>query len=141
MSLVLLTRDPIDPEATRKTLEDPTLGGLTMFIGEVRSLTGSKETSKLVYSAYEEMALAQMKRIAQEAEEKWSARVAMIHRLGELFPGDIAVLAAAACAHREEAFACCRHLIETLKFDVPIWKQEFGPDGVAWIEGDSRVME
>lgn len=141
MSLILLTHDPIDPEAARRSLEDPKLGGVTMFIGQVRSVTGDRETSKLIYSAYEEMALAQMKRIAQEAESQWSARVAMIHRLGELFPGEIAVLTAAACAHRDEAFACCRHLIETLKFDVPIWKQEFGPDGVAWIEGDSRVME
>lgn len=134
--MIQLTREPIDPEKLRKAVEDPSLGGVVVFAGEVRSFTRGKETSKLVYEAYEEMALPVMKKIACEAIEKWPGKVAMVHRVGELLPGEIAVVTAAACPHRADAFACCRFLIDRLKEDVPIWKQEIGPDGCVWVEGE-----
>ncbi|MBA3724974.1 MAG: molybdenum cofactor biosynthesis protein MoaE, partial [Armatimonadetes bacterium] len=62
------------------------------------------------------------------------ARVAIVHRLGELLPGEIAVVTVAACTHRAEAFECCRFLIDRLKQDVPIWKKEFGDTGDIWVE-------
>ncbi len=82
-----------------------------------------------------------MESIAAHAASKWHAKVSMVHRLGELVPGEIAVVTAAGCAHREEAFECCKYLIDALKNDVPIWKKEFGPDGNAWVEGETRVVE
>ncbi|MGI8924456.1 MAG: molybdenum cofactor biosynthesis protein MoaE [Fimbriimonadales bacterium] len=129
-----MTREAIDPEAVRASIEDATLGGVVLFLGEVRGTTGGRATSKLFYEAYEEMALPHMRAIALEAEGRWGARVAMVHRLGELLPGKIAVATAAACAHRAEAFDCCRFLIDRLKEDVPIWKKEFGDTGNLWVE-------
>jgi molybdopterin synthase catalytic subunit len=137
--VVELTRTPIDVETLLRAVESPWLGGLVLFVGEVRSLTAGRETTKLIYDAYEEMAIPQMRAIADHARSQWGANVAMAHRLGELLPGDIAVVTAAACPHRNEAFDCCRFLIDSLKADVPIWKQEFGPDGAAWIEGENPV--
>lgn len=131
--LVQLTREPIDPEAIRKKLEAPALGGVVVFCGEVRSVTRGKSTQKLVYEAYEAMAVEQMKLIAAQCAGKWEARVACVHRIGELAPGEIAVVTAAACPHRDQAFACCRELIDRIKEDVPIWKKEFGPDGEEWV--------
>ncbi len=100
------------------------MGGVVVFCGEVRSLTGEEVTSSLVYESYEDMAVAQMRKIAEEAVGRWQARVAVGHRTGELKPGEIAVVCAAACAHRAEAFDCCRFLIDRIKADVPIWKAE-----------------
>jgi len=131
--IVALTKEPIDPETIRKSLESPELGGVVVFCGEVRSVTGDAATSKLEYEAYASMATAQMLRIATECAEKWKGNVACVHRIGELQPGEIAVVTAAACAHRDAAFACCRELIDRIKEDVPIWKKEFGPDGEAWV--------
>ncbi len=138
--MVALTHEPLDADEIRRGIEDPALGGVVVFAGEVRSVTDGRETARLVYTAYEEMALKRMEAIAGEAVRRWGGRVAMSHRLGELLPGDVSVVTAAACPHRAEAFECCRFLIDRLKQEVPIWKQEYGPDGAAWVEGDRRVM-
>ena len=132
-----LTESPLDPEHLRKRVEDPTLGGVVVFCGEVRSITGSTPTDKLFYEAYQEMALEQMRALANQAAHRWSANVAVAHRLGELLPGDIAVVCVAACAHRNEAFDCCRFLIDAIKADVPIWKKE---GESAWIVGESSMQ-
>lgn len=137
--MIRLQPEPIDPELIRRSLEGTDAGGVALFCGEVRAVTGEVRTERVVYTAYEPMALAEMERLAKQAAERWDARVAVVHRLGELLPGDIAVVTAAACAHRAEAFAACRFLIERLKADVPIWKQEFGPDGSVIREGERTV--
>lgn len=128
-----LTTETLDPERLRKACESSDLGGVVVFCGEVRAVTSDLETDHLEYEAYEEMALAKMRQIAEEASERWHANVAIAHRLGRLEPGDIAVVTIAACGHRAEAFEACRHLIDRIKEDVPIWKKEFGPDGSSWV--------
>jgi len=100
------------------------LGGIATFSGDVRAETDGEMTEKLFYEAYEDMALKQMEGIAEEAARKWDANVGIAHRLGELLPGETAVICVAACAHRAEAFDCCRFLIDRIKEDVPIWKRE-----------------
>ena len=139
-----LVRTPIDPAVATRLVQDATLGGVVVFLGDVRGVTGSRHTDRLEYEAHEVMALAQMRTLAEEAAERFAANVAIVHRLGEVGPGETTVVCAAACAHRAEAFECCHHLIDTLKSDVPIWKKEFGPDGEEWVhplaEGeDSRL--
>lgn len=136
--MILLTRSPIDVDSVRRAVEGPGLGGIALFSGVVRGVTDFEITEKLVYEAYETMAIEQMKRLAEEAAAKWEANVALVHRLGELFPGETAVVTAAACAHRAEAFECCRFLIDSLKADVAIWKQEHSESGAVWIQGDAR---
>ncbi len=138
---VFLESEPINAESLTSLTKDVRLGGVVTFTGEVRSLTGDMDTSKLIYEAHESMAIAQMTQIASFAAEKWDANVAISHRIGELMPGDIAVVCVAACAHRNQAFECCRYLIDQIKQDVPIWKKEFGSSGEAWVAGDlGRVV-
>jgi molybdopterin synthase catalytic subunit len=136
---VWLLDEPLDVSTLADSVKDVRYGGVVTFSGEVRSITGDLDTSKLIYEAHKGMALAQMERIAQEAANRWDANVAVAHRIGELLPGDVAVYCVAACAHRAEAFDCCRHLIDRIKEDVPIWKKEFGASGEAWIAGSERV--
>ncbi|MER3413742.1 MAG: hypothetical protein C4341_05805 [Armatimonadota bacterium] len=137
--MIRLQREPIDPEMIRRSLEGTDAGGVAVFCGEVRAVTSGVVTERVVYTAYEPMALAEMERLATQASKRWSARVAIVHRLGQLMPGEIAVVTAAACVHRAEAFEACRFLIERLKADVPIWKEEFGPDGNIIREGEQTV--
>jgi len=136
---VLLVESPLDVQAIVESVKDVRCGGVVTFTGEVRSVTGGVDTSKLVYEAHETMALKQMAGIANEAAAKWDANVAIAHRIGELAPGEVAVVCVAACAHRSAAFECCRFLIDRIKEDVPIWKKEFGKDGEAWIAGEKRI--
>jgi molybdopterin synthase catalytic subunit len=81
------------------------------------------------------MALAEMQRIAEsiEREAHGLVRVAVVHRVGALHVGDLAVVCAASAPHRAEAFAACRALIDAIKHRVPIWKREHGPDGAYWV--------
>jgi len=136
---VLLLDEPLDVSALVASVKDHRYGGVVTFTGEVRSVTGDMDTSKLIYEAHPSMALKQMNQIAEEAAAQWDANVAIAHRIGELEPGGIAVVCVAACAHRAEAFECCRFLIDRIKEDVPIWKKEFGSTGEAWVAGDQRV--
>lgn len=126
---VILTEDPLDPEALRKSVEHVELGGVVVFCGEVRARTDDLVTTELEYVAYEQMAIHQMRQVASEASIRWDASVAVAHRLGTLVPGDIAVVTVAACAHRADAFEACKFLIDRIKDVVPIWKVEERPSG------------
>ncbi len=119
-----LESTPLDAVGMIASVKSEVLGGVVVFEGDVRSRTGDQLTAGLSYEAYEEMATSQLRLIAEEAAERWSANVAVAHRLGTLMPGEAAVITVAACAHRAEAFECCRFLIERIKEDVPIWKKE-----------------
>ncbi len=71
--------------------------------------------------------------MADEAEKRFSAQVAILHRTGVLEVGDLAVVIAASALHREQAFDGCRFAIEELKKQVPIWKKETYDDGEDWV--------
>jgi molybdopterin synthase catalytic subunit len=85
---------------------------------------------RLEYEAYETLAVKEGKRIVAEALARFGVRrVACVHRLGELAIGELAVWVAVSAAHRDEAFAACRYVIDEVKQRVPIWKKEHYPDG------------
>lgn len=136
--MIALVREPIVVERCLPP-SDPSLGGFVLFLGTVRGVTDAEHTEFLEYSAHEPMALAQMERIAAEAKKSFGAEVVIVHRLGRLEVGEIAVLTAAATPHREQAFSACRFLIDSIKRDVPIWKKEAMEGGAFWVEGDTRV--
>ena len=112
-------------------------GAVCVFDGIVRDNTRGRKTLHLDYEAYREMALAQMRRLAEEAVERFGVRdVTLIHRLGRLTVGETSVLIVVASAHRAAAFDACRWLIDTLKKTVPIWKKETFVDGAVWADGE-----
>jgi molybdopterin synthase catalytic subunit len=133
---VALTREPIDMEAVRRSVEDPVAGAVVLFVGTVRDHEGERTVEALEYEAYERVAAERLRALAEEALVAWpAARIAIAHRLGRLALGEASVAVAVATAHRAEAFDCCRHLMERLKLSVPIWKRSFGPQGAIWVEG------
>ena len=80
------------------------------------------------------MAVAEMKKIAEQAIAKWPVlKIAIHHRVGILAIGEIPVIIAVSCAHRNAAFEACQFAIDTLKKTVPIWKKEFFDDGEVWV--------
>jgi molybdopterin synthase catalytic subunit len=128
-TFVDLVTERIDVAALRAKFENPGRGAVVVYEGVVRSRTADRSTEKLHYEAYPEMAIEAMRRIA---EEQANADTCIVHRIGELFPGETAVVCIVACAHRAEAFDTCRKLIDRVKEEVPIWKKEFGPQGEEW---------
>jgi MoaE-MoaD fusion protein len=109
-------------------------GGLVTFSGSVRNETRGRRVVKLEYEAYPPMAEKRLAAIGAEVAERFGGtRLAIVHRVGTLVPGELAVVIAAAAPHRREAFRGCEHAIERLKEDVPIWKKEYFEDGEVWV--------
>jgi molybdopterin converting factor subunit 1 len=109
-------------------------GGLVTFTGVVREESRGRRVVRLTYEAYPSMAERVLAGIGREAEERWpGAQLAIVHRVGVLEPGEVAVAIAAAAPHRAEAFEACRFAIERLKQDAPIWKRETYEDGESWV--------
>lgn len=135
MSVSYLTSDPIDVGAVLASVQSADRGGVAAFLGVVRDHHGGRRVLRLQYSAYVPMAEAECARITAETESRWPVCVALRHRLGSLEVGEAALVAVAGSAHREGAFAACRHLVEEVKRRVPIWKQEFYADGsMEWVD-------
>lgn len=124
---------PLAPARAVASVERRSAGGVVTFIGKVREHSQGRTIHHLEYEAYEPMALRVIQQIAAGVESEIpDARVAIHHRLGWLGIGELAVVVAAAAAHRAEAFDACRAAIDRLKRDVPIWKREVAVDGTTW---------
>jgi molybdopterin synthase catalytic subunit len=116
-------------------------GGVGALVGLVRDHHQGRAVLRLEYSAYGPMADAECARIVAETEARWRVAIALQHRLGALAIGDAAVAIVAASAHRDDAFAACRHVIEEVKRRVPVWKREFYADGtVAWVDPTAAMQ-
>lgn len=110
------------------------VGGVAVFIGLVRSENDGHAVTLLEYQAYASMARAELARIVEElVAETPGIELAILHRVGALSVGDLAVVGAASAPHRDEAFSACRALIDRVKARVPIWKREHGPSGPTWV--------
>ena len=136
--LVEIQETPLDVAAVLASVEGDRSGGVTLFVGRVRdhdSHEGSdKEVVGLDYSAHP-TALGVMRRVCERVAEAHPVHgLAAVHRVGSLAIGDVAVVVAAAAAHRGEAFEASRELIDTLKAEVPIWKhQRFADGSEEWV--------
>jgi MoaE-MoaD fusion protein len=132
-----IVREPIEVHVVSEKIKVPADGAVLIFDGVVRNNTRGRETLYLDYEAYEEMALAKLEELAEQAMGKFAVRdVALVHRLGRLEIGETSVLIVVASAHRAAAFEACRWLIDTLKRTVPIWKKEYFVDGAVWADGE-----
>ena len=106
-----------------------------LFLGTVRELTGAERTAFLEYDAYAPMAETKLAEVAATAKDRWPLRrIAIVHRLGKMAVGEVAVAVAVSAPHRAEAFAAAAWIMDTVKELVPIWKRENAPDGsAAWV--------
>jgi molybdopterin converting factor subunit 1 len=137
-----IVRERIDTEGVLSRIKRGEDGAAVVFEGVVRNQTRGRKTLYLDYEAYEEMALAQMEGLAENALKQFQVReVALVHRLGRLEIGETSVLIVVASAHRAAAFEACRWLIDTLKRTVPIWKKEYFEDGAVWADGEAFPEE
>jgi len=134
-----VTFDPVTLDEVARAVVQPRTGAVATFAGVVRAVSGGKEVAYLEYEAYQEMAVAKMRQIADESRARWPdiVDIAIVQRIGRLEVGDVAVVIAVSSGHRDQGcFEACRYAIDRLKQIVPIWKKEVGPGGEEWVEGD-----
>ena len=129
-------------ELERLRAGDARIGAIASFVGLVRDVNEASEVRAMTLEHYPGMTEKALAQIVEEARSRWNIIDALvIHRVGELKPGDQIVLAAVAGAHRGEAFAACEFIMDYLKTRAPFWKKEQTPAGERWVEARASDEE
>jgi molybdopterin synthase catalytic subunit len=111
----------------------PGTGAVVVFDGVVRD----DDIREMELEAYEEVALKELEKIAQDATRLHNLiHVDIVHRIGRLSVGENILLIVVSAGHRPEAYAGSRYIIEEIKKGVPIWKKELTKDGGRWVAGE-----
>lgn len=112
------------------------IGAIVTFTGTVRGEAKGRPIAAMSLEHYPGMTETELQRIEAEAHSRWPLQASLIvHRVGELMPGDNIVLVITASAHRHAAFEAAAFLMDYLKTSAPFWKKETGADGQAtWVE-------
>lgn len=133
--MIQLTESPIDPMAAIEQLRSVHAGAVVTFLGTTREWTQGRRTITLHYDGYRDMAVHQLNELERLARDQFDlVDCVVIHRLGNVPLAEASVLVAVSAAHRGPAFAAAEWLMNKLKAEVPIWKQEHWSDGtVEWV--------
>ncbi|MDH3514448.1 MAG: molybdenum cofactor biosynthesis protein MoaE [Gammaproteobacteria bacterium] len=137
---IRLAEKAFDPwqELARHQSEQPALAGkfgaTAVFIGTLRDFNQGSAVQAMTLEHYAPMTQKHLERVAGEAGSRWPIEdVLVIHRYGELRPNEPIVCVGVWAAHRDAAFAACRHIIDELKARAPFWKQEMTEQGRRWV--------
>ena len=145
--MIEITARPIDEAAVLASVKSDQAGAVVLFLGTTREFTAvgeaNKQTVRLEYECYRDMALKELHALAADALERWSlVGLAIVHRTGAVPLGETSVAIAVSSCHRPDAFAAGRWLIDTLKERVPIWKKENWADGTRdWVHPGLSTAE
>jgi molybdopterin synthase catalytic subunit len=128
--MVSLTDKPIDTAAVLGQAASRDAGAVVLFLGTTREFTYGRRSVALDYQCYPTMAEKKLAELEAEARRRWPIiGCTIVHRLGRLELGEASIAIAVSTPHRADAFAAGQWLIDTIKHDVPIWKQEHWADG------------
>jgi molybdopterin synthase catalytic subunit len=126
----VLSAGPLDMVGMLAGAHHPGAGAVVLFSGEVRNQNRGREVAFLEYESYRPLASKLIGEILAAAKEKWPLAIAIArHRVGKVTVGDTAVVVITASAHRSEAYAANRYIIDRIKHEAPIWKCEHYTDG------------
>lgn len=141
LTIYSITEDEVNINDLLDQITLTSTGAAGIFTGMVRGVTtrgDSHETEYLEYESYQLMAEAKMKQVADEIRSRWDTieGIAIVQRIGRLYPRTPTVLIACTAAHRDTGvFDAARYGIDRLKEIVPVWKKEIGTGGNEWVEG------
>jgi molybdopterin synthase catalytic subunit len=125
---------PLDIRQAESFLYSAKDGGVVLFVGNIRENAGDRKVKSIFFEAYDEMVIDELDRISNELQTQFNiSKIVLIHRVGEVLPGESAVIAGVSSKHRKEAFEACTELMNRLKASVPIWKKEMYEDGGEWL--------
>lgn len=132
---ITITHEPLSVDKVFKSVSAKSAGGTVLFIGTVRNRSGRMSVARMELESAQDLAKADLERISNAAMRKFDIlKAAVSHRIGRMIVGDIIVIVAVSAAHRKDAFAACRFMIDELKKTTPIWKKELGRGKQRWVE-------
>ena len=134
----------LSEEIRQLRANDLRVGAVASFVGTVRDLNDGKDVSRMTLEHYPGMTEKALSAIVAQAHERWRLFDALVlHRYGDLGPGDQIVLVAVTSAHRGDAFAACEFIMDYLKTRAPFWKKEETANGARWVdarESDEHML-
>ena len=120
-------------------------GASIYFTGTVRDLNNDKIVKGITYDAHNEMVIKSFENIYKDADDKLKIKdraVFIEHVKGYVNLGEISIIIAVACKHRDQAYLLSRYIIEEIKKKSPIWKKEhYKKDESAWLKGTPILNE
>ena len=129
-----ISESPLSVDQALRLVSGPTVGGIALFVGTVRNSDHGADVVSLDYTQHPSAVDVLTKCAEETADQHDVLAIAVEHRVGHLEVGDIAVVVAVGAVHRGEALAACAHLINTLKAEVPIWKEQHFVSGESeWV--------
>src|SRR5215217_7764010 len=129
-----ISETPLDVAEVLRRVSGPEVGGIALFVGTVRDSDHEADVVSLDYTQHPSAQDVLTKCAEETADQHDVLAIAVEHRVGHLEVGDIAVVVAVGAVHRGEALAACAHLINTLKAEVPIWKEQHFASGKSeWV--------
>lgn len=132
--MIKITEKPIDVQKVIDTASSLNAGAVNVFIGTVRNNANGKKVLWLEYEAYETMAIAEIRKVIDQASQRWPLLGwAVTHRVGTLRPGETAVAVAVSTPHRKDSFEACQYIMDEVKAKAPIWKKEVFENGEEWV--------
>ena len=135
--MIRVQSEDFDPgaEIDRLHRERTDIGAVVSFVGMVRGESHGEALTHMTLEHFPGMTERELERIANEARKRWTLNdVAIVHRIGDLAPGDRIVLVVTAAAHRQAAFEAAEFLMDYLKTKAPFWKRELRASGEHWVE-------
>ena len=142
---IRVQEEDFDPGVEIEALRSVAAGAIVSFVGVARDISDDFPVERITLEHYPGMTERSLEDIVHAALARWNlTQVRVIHRFGELRPGDRIVLVATASSHREHAFDACRFIIDYLKTQAPFWKQESGRQGTRWVQSrqsDERARQ
>lgn len=129
-----VTTDPLDVEALRRAVESPAAGAVTCFIGQIRDHDPEADgvVTGIDYTHHPDAGQLMtpiISRVLERLDPKQEATVSAVHRVGHLNVGELALVVCVATAHRRASFDVCEAVVEAIKAELPIWKQQFEATG------------
>ena len=134
-------KEKILHSSAEKFIKNSKFGASIYFLGTVRNINDNKTVTGITYDSHDEMVIKSFEEIYNEADQKLDIKekaVFIEHAKGYLNLGEISIIIAVACKHRDQAYVLSRYIIEEIKKRSPIWKKEHYVDGKEeWLPGHS----
>ena len=138
-------KDKILASNAEKFIKDSKFGASIYFLGTVRNINDNKAVTGITYDSHDEMVIKSFEEIYNEADQKLDIKdkaVFIEHAKGYLNLGEISIIIAVACKHRDQAYVLSRYIIEEIKKRSPIWKKEhYENDESEWLKGNPIANE
>ena len=128
-----------------KFIKDSKFGASIYFLGTVRDNNNNKKVTGITYDSHDEMVIKSFEEIYNETDQKLNIKnkaVFVEHAKGHLGLGEISIIIAVACKHRDQSYVLSRYIIEEIKKRSPIWKKEhYENEESEWLKGNPITNE